>query len=285
MCDFVVDVPLAFMCGPTLHRPPVGGAIVPETFHRLKRTVMLLCGVLIVLAFSNGVDDQTLKLTMVEIKLPIELIRWMLWLSAIYYFVGFVTEVQVVRVVNSEAMLGAGMKTVDRAMAKIGRTVSDFDRKMTSAAAYIETSLDSLEVTGIGPDIENFDKVWKEYIGRISNPLIERSRVEEMYHRTLEVEASHARRLEAMDEILTGISARVAEGTAARNELQAYIARTHNELNTLSRRIVGERRVSFWMWEVGGASAAFVFATLFSAPRLIDSLAKYFAPVRATATV
>lgn len=248
---------------------------VPETFHRLKRTLLLLCSVLIVLGLAQGAQTRELKLTMVDVSLHIEIIRSLLWLAALYYLAGFAMEVRIVRLINSEAMLGAGMKTVEGAFGKIGRSIKESERRVDDAVAEVSGTLnDILQTTFISVDPTTILNQMTKLGIPTSDPAI-------------------MTRLTAMDAALSQAMAEQGESHRAvllktdrmANAVQAYqirrsefedlLNRLEKDLGKLSRRVHGDRRLSFWVWEIGGAAGAFSIATLINGGHLLRNLADF----------
>lgn len=236
---------------------------------------MLLCGILIVLGFAHGLEDETLKLTMVEVKLPIELIRWLLWLSAVYYLVGFVMEVRVVRLVNSDAMLGAGMKTVDQSMGKIGAAVLNYEKKLDLHLGEIEkTSERVLKATGKVFVSKEVDAILEGKIRPLNRDVVIDPSVPNIWQgRVAEIKENQEFAVAELRRDAGYLREVFEKAFAEREELQTYIVQTRSALATISRRVSGDRRIAFWGWEIGGAALAFVIATSVNGGHLYWSLA------------
>lgn len=241
---------------------------LPETFHRLKRTLLLFCSILIVLGLSQGVEMRELKLTMVDVSLHVELIRTLLWLAAVYYLIGFGMEVRIVRLVNSEAMLGAGMKTVEGAFRKISQNVATTEGTVKQAATDVNFLLKDITSTTL---VSVSPSTLTDQLTAFGIPMNEealRSRLTSMEamlgNAVADQRQSHKDVLEKTERM-----AKAVESYGKRHEeFQGLLARLEKDFGKLSRRIHGDRRISFWAWEIGGAACAFLIATVINAQHL-----------------
>jgi hypothetical protein len=248
---------------------------LPETFHRLKRTLLLFCSILIVLGLSQGVQTRELKLTMVDVSLHVELIRTLLWLAAVYYLIGFAMEVRIVRLVNSEAMLGAGMKTVEGAFKKIGQNVVATEGTVEQASAAVSSLLKDITSTTL---VSVAPSTLTDQLTAFGIPMNEealRSRLTNMEamlgNAVADQRQSHKDVLDKTERMTLAV-----ETYGKRHEeLQGLLARLEKDLGKLSRRIHGDRRISFWAWEIGGATFAFLIATVINAQHLVRNTADF----------
>lgn len=256
---------------------------VPETFHRLKRTVLLFSSVLIVLSFADGDPDHALKLTFVDITLKTDIIRWLVWLAGAYYLFGFAIEARVVRLINSEAMLGAGMRTVDQALSRIATTISAHQDKMAFATKVIEDQTDSLsrvphpatpsEVQAFMAHAQALVEDEKKLDRSVPNWLV----TSEQLKRLADEGAFHNELERQRVAILSSIAEGIKQFSAGSEPLTSILQSTHSDLNRLSRRIHGDRRFSFWAWEIGGAGGAFILATAMNWPWIARNISAVIA--------
>jgi hypothetical protein len=253
---------------------------VPDTFHRLKRTLLLFCSILIVLGLAQGAETRELKLTMVDVSLHIELIRSLLWLAAVYYLIGFVMEVRIVRLINSEAMLGAGMKSVENAFAKIGRRIEEAQSTIDAAVTRTTDQLKPIQ-DAITP--HNPLSVVISELAATKNILVDPStvtRLSAMEHRLGEAIMEQQEQGRTIQHLATGMSNAVDEYVKRRAEMVDLLQRLERDFGKLSRRIHGDRRLSFWAWEIGGATSAFFIATVINGSHLLrnasDAILTFF---------
>lgn len=244
---------------------------MPETFHRLKRTVLLLCSALILLAFGTTPDQQTLTIPLFTIKLPATVVRSLLWGATLYYFLGFLMETRIVRLINSDVMIGAGMKTVDKAMEKLGITLSGTNDEIADATREAKEHCQRLSL------LDAAFATPQEYAGaiysRIDQPPGDQTpQAMTLAHRIersigMQDAAGQAARL-SLVRIATGVE------TIATNhqKLIALLTDTSDSINKLSKRISGDRKFSFWIWEVGGVVGALLTAIVVNGTWLLQRL-------------
>lgn len=82
---------------------------IPETFHRLKRTLLLFSVALMVIALGTPEETYAMNAAVTSITITTLAAKWMLWAAATYYLVGFALEVRLLLRANTEAMKGAGV--------------------------------------------------------------------------------------------------------------------------------------------------------------------------------
>ena len=101
---------------------------IPEAFHRMKRTLLLLCSALLILALAsqNSTDLNQIKIGIIEENIPTLYARWMLWLSATYYAFGFYFEFRVASLLNSKSVGGKGLQPVEDTLASMERQVAGY---------------------------------------------------------------------------------------------------------------------------------------------------------------
>jgi hypothetical protein len=246
---------------------------VPETFHRLKRTLLLLCSVLIVLGLAKGAETRELKLTMVDVSLHIEIIRSLLWLAAVYYLAGFAMEVRIVRLINSEAMLGAGMKTVEGAFGKIATNIaaaqSTIDQSVKTATERLQSML---EASVFENPMSKFMRELADPSSLHADPNLS-SRMMDLEHRlsnAIREQDEQNRRIESTAMLMSNA---VRDYEQRRASFAHMLSHLEKDFGRLSRRIHGDRRLSFWAWEIGGALGAFAIATVINAGHLFRNAA------------
>lgn len=246
---------------------------VPETFHRLKRTLLLLCSVLIVLGLAKGAETRELKLTMVDVSLHIEIIRSLLWLAALYYLAGFIMEVRIVRLINSEAMLGAGMKTVEGVFGKISTNIA---AAQSTIEQSVKTVTERLHSTLEASSVENPLTIYLKELGDPSSPYRDpnlANRMTDLEHRVSNALREQQQVNGRIESAATLMSNAVRDYDQRQAKFASMLSHLEKDFGRLSRRIHGDRRLSFWAWEIGGAVGAFAIATIINAGHLFRNAA------------
>lgn len=254
--------------------------VLPETFHRLKRTVLVLAGVIVLLGLAVPAETTTLHMTWVDLSLPSDLVRWLLWLAMLYYAWGFGLEVQAARRMNSEVLRVAGLSSFEQYILRTAKAQED---RAGALSTFAEATIESL--------ISRLDSLDQE-IMHAPNGLtdVEEDRLKAAMHhnynqrdqamilnfikaRLLDVlgpgnadTRGIVSRASSLMELIKAAVVQLREVSANTKALEVQIAAARHELTRLHREIVGARRTSFFVWELGGAGAAVVVATGFLPP-------------------
>ncbi|MFC5345362.1 hypothetical protein ACETK8_14120 [Brevundimonas staleyi] len=106
---------------------------LPETFHRLKRTVLVFSAAFALLGLGVPAGKHTIHSGWLDIELTTAVVRWMLWLGGLYYLAGFLLEAQSALLINSKQLLGTGLGQLERSL-------EDLHRRAANVVAGLETS-------------------------------------------------------------------------------------------------------------------------------------------------
>lgn len=259
---------------------------LPESFHRLKRTTVLLCATLVVLSIASPEPMSELTLLLVG---GVSLETWKakvgLWVASAYYYYGFVLEVQSAHRINSKILRSEGVKEFEARMAEISETIarnaetssarvvdglSDHAlRFLDEAKAAVRKQIEALEV-------KKDPREYLSLVGSITpvqlSQVPESQREAVLKHATVAIAEAQIRargKLTSTLDTHLGDNSNMASVARQQGEIletQRSLAETMltlaADLKTLHHQITGARRASFWRWEFGGATAAMVLATI-----------------------
>lgn len=245
---------------------------IPESFHRVKRTLIILCSILILLAVSKpeNSDDAFFNMQLLSLHVPMAPARLLLWLSAAYYFIGLCLEADTARRVNTRLFDG-GMGTFQDALAaaaqKVARrtdNVENSERNLSlDAREAIERikqikvdiakdrALELLDLKMVSVrNLVDVDKNPNETMRRIVSEVI------------TETPSDTASLQQHLKNDLGLLEHRLGRHDEVIGRLLAEVEAASKDLTKLSRRIAGSRRASFWYWEIGAGVALFGMATI-----------------------
>lgn len=66
---------------------------VSDNFHRMKRTLLLFCAAMAVLALATPSDSRNLNASIISLALSSDAVKWLLGLAGFYYWIGFGFEI------------------------------------------------------------------------------------------------------------------------------------------------------------------------------------------------
>lgn len=255
---------------------------LPDSFHRLKRTVLLFCAALFVLGLAQPATSRDLHSTLLDLTLSHALITWLLWGAAAYYLWGFWLEVGTARRLNARILQGAGAADFDQhltALSAATRETGDALAKeieaqrqsFTYMAANVQKALSILDVPPLNDaQVEEMINDSRDLFARLprghetlrdtwtqswQNAVGPKDRINKALGAAMDISESMPKLIERLDQ--------AAESQRKLAEILETVASGMRKLNP---SIAGSRRVSFWLWECGGAFAAFVGATLVNIP-------------------
>lgn len=266
---------------------------VPETFHRLKRTVLLFSAALILLALAEPTAGSTLHAGLLQIELEWRIACAVLWIGGAYYAFGFCLEFMVVRRLNSQYLAEHRLEDFDRHIAHLTQRLLDFEG---AAGRAVNRSLDRLtsirERHGLARRalLAEHRRIHAEANARVET--VRRSLVTlvdkefrfmaanggQHSERIVDAADHVASILLAVERVPDGVSgpeeidaaldtsdivAGIDEGARRAAELRDSLARLQREMTRLNKDVLGSRRVAFYGWETAGALGSFVIATLF----------------------
>lgn len=247
---------------------------ISEAFHRLKRTVLLFSAVLFVVSIADPKEVGSLHMTILDLDISMAVARLLLFGAATYYLIGFLLEARVCIRLNANIFSRSPGRKFELAIEAVAceleihaKTFSDEVPKIVSAYnGQVQRLEDAIERLSVDPSLES-------YLGgeREGNYMLRRQ---------LSPEEIEAREASIKDGVRTNL---INQGYESAGELQstlksqnaalaalseeaksaAQVARkAHKDLTTLNQLTSAERRLSFWVWEIGGAMVAYVVATL-----------------------
>ncbi|MBU1347138.1 MAG: hypothetical protein KKA16_09330 [Alphaproteobacteria bacterium] len=261
---------------------------LPESFHRLKRTVMLFAAAFAILGLSASSAEHELHSPFLDIKVATWIVRWILWLGGAYYLVGFLMEALAARQINSKALRGSEFRRLEQhieSLADRGQVHDEAYEEIeqnwrNSVSAYEQTlrvyreepyplyhnkqSIIELIKSALS-DLESDIRAAQSNRSGVDNEITRRV---EKTSNILSAEISgfyveSPPPPDLAEDVLTGRGTKwVNELKASSSELSASLETFHRDLTKLSPRITGGRRVSFWIWEIGGAAGAFTLSTI-----------------------
>lgn len=257
---------------------------LPDSFHRLKRTVLLFSAALIVLGLSEPALDRELHAGLVDIRLGTAWAQWLLWLAGLYYLLGFALEVATARRMNSELMLGAAAMDFDRTCvalagevrAKVPAILAGADNIVSRGAVLSNHLAEQLEPATMR--WSDADLLRAAFAGRhniapltdVSDEAVAqtlRTAIESNLTSTFDQRAhDFSQRIEAGLVDVRMYNERAADLPGQMADLAEKLEKVSGGLQRMHPGIVASRRLSFWAWEIGGASFAFVVATAIGWP-------------------
>ncbi len=249
---------------------------LPETFHRLKRTVLLLSASLILLCLVSPsvTTAQQIHLTVVDINLSAAVLRWLIWAGCFYYAAGFGLEVVSARRLNSVAMrrgkpggLDGALSILQQEITKGGAQAAEINEATKDFNAFVE----SKRVELLAKD--NFKALDKDADLKLLGLSVPNPSLSSMvYTAPTDEHEQRWRSNEVANHLLTGVQALkdsravldnlVQRQEAFSQEILAVLRRAHRDMTALSPRLQTERRLMFWGWEVGGAVAILLAASI-----------------------
>lgn len=250
---------------------------VPETFHRLKRTAILLSAALIILVFSTPDDTRIFKLTFVDLAVPALPALVMLWLSAAYYFAGFRLEYRMVRQFNSEALddkSGPYHAKIEQVADRITAIVRKAEIDASSVTSHFQQGLSQIShgLKYIMKFEDLFDPARRAALSTAAknDPEVmkKRSRAAEMLEKAetelelLQIISLIDNQVRVSQEYISNAQSRLDELVENTEGMSKSIRREHERLKALSPRIYRERRILLTWWEYRATAALFIVATI-----------------------
>lgn len=202
-----------------------------ESFHRLKRTVLLFATALLLLELSDTEAAASLAIPLVAgATVPLSLARLLLIGATVYYVFGFALEALTVRRLN----------------------VGVFDHGARALAAALERHADRLD--WLGRRRPNLPPLPADHPATIVSMAV----------RNIDESIIHFRHGGKMPD-LDSLSASLERSREALDVLYSKVDQTQHAVSRLSKLIARERLWSFVIWEIGltglYVAAALAFAT------------------------
>ncbi len=280
---------------------------LPESFHRLKRTLLLLCAGFAVLGLATVQPDVAAHFLGVDIRLGINILRVLLWLAALYYFIGFFLEFQAARAVNSQVMANSSVETVDRSLLEQGERIKSAAERIATLLERAD-GLDPVHTEKMAEPIQSeLRREWRQIADRIRQQEQDRLRMRRDHDRQMRKQAQEAYVPEPPEEPVSVVNRTLADletswvvqldrlpqqfaASEPYRSARESLRGAHEDSRTLisqlevarkdMRRLMDglglARRASFWWWEFGGAVSAFVLATLVGLPPIGQRIADHF---------
>lgn len=223
--------------------------VLSDSFHRTKRTLLIFCSAIIITRIPtiDAAKDQVV-LGIAMSNFDIRLIRTLLYVSASYYMVGFILEAITERQSHSEILRYGGM----------GKLKSDVHRFWTEVIEKRDAVGRSIEQLQLSLDeIKRKLDLYGPYVYPNSGPpthaphLNPESAAEPAVEMVMDVQIAIDSSKDRLHEIPRQIE-----------NLDSKVIDLNRNFRRLSRDIFQTRRFHFYVWEIGGATSIFVFATL-----------------------
>lgn len=262
---------------------------LPDSFHRLKRTALVLSSGLLLLTVATPSEQHRVNLAFVDLELKTWTVLVGLWFAAAYYVWGFLMEVRVAERLNSETMRSEGAKRydervsglaeesaailsrIDSARATVFNAASRFMYQKDSAERDLKTrsALEDIVIPFLNGEpvpthpskstlirLPGYEGVQKVYEARLEGLLTRINDINRSNGPDIEYVKSFRASIENAHSDLEQLK-------VSTSLLADKLVVAHRDISRMSPRLARERTVSFWIWEVGGVLSAFGVATVF----------------------
>lgn len=270
-----------------------------DSFHRIKRTLLLFCGALVVLGCTSpgaGDGQATLITTLAPSLTPsLVVLRALLLVAAAYYFWGFLHEFRAAHRQNADLLDADSLPQYEEQVRSFASQLSGHLASLApvvgSSGATLERALNHVEKAteylkgDIAGQIRSFLYSLDEGSGHLRNSDDATAR-QKYLDQQIETAAGHwGRVLVQSNGNVTDGRGEVRQVLSDFSQLQqstdrlAALAQKAADRIKLNKAIYGDRAISFFGWEFGGGIGAFaaaVFCTLtpygFLAAKVLESL-------------
>lgn len=253
-----------------------------ESFHRLKRTALLLSTALIVLGLASTPDPAVFKLAFTDVSLDVRWVHVLLSAGAIYYAVGFWFEVQVARQLHGAHMEAADENKFVEMMRRLSKRLTsqqhwhaNLGERLTSmvdelasrmeTAASVTHSLRGDFEAAVLASIQKDRRAMENWAAvplgtRPSSPPNPNLAADELTKSLLAIveKGGSSRPFGELPAELAQLNTDVARWTAGAEDLAGILKDLHTKMRRLAPDIAQARRWSFWGFEVGGVGAPLV---------------------------
>ncbi len=102
---------------------------VSDNFHRMKRTLLLFCAAMAVLALATPSDSRNLNASIISLALSSDAVKWLLGLSGFYYWIGFGFEILTAVRQNAGRMKQATADDIEKELSSLLVNTPDLKRQ------------------------------------------------------------------------------------------------------------------------------------------------------------
>lgn len=257
---------------------------LPDSFHRLKRTVLAYAAALIVIGLGVPAARETVPILGIPLDVPIDTVRILLLIAMCWYAVGFYLEVRTAQLLNCQLLAHDNTKGFEGRIEKTAEALSMHERRLASVSDQVLNAVEELHQVAqrAASAREEYPTQIQDYLrSRLVdlqqspgmsdrlNPLLDReAAVAKAWARDISQLVSDAlHRSARRDSWLSwtfGEELKEVRGLTA--ETLAQTESFRRDVSRISRDVVGARQFSFWAWEVGGAGLTFVAAIIIGFP-------------------
>ena len=270
---------------------------VPSSFNKNKRAVLLYSIATILLSLTQHIGDRLTQSVMeVPLSIRVSIAVIGLLLAAFYYAFGFVRDVEVARMINSEVVDGTGAEGLKVRLDQLASRLEEVGIQISSTSTqYLMFHTD---MTRLGSDLVTAFQEPDRALERISNQAEPEFRSslshdpqlrQQMSTNPLDdfvqtrlrqmIEGAVAHQLYATGEAVRDIVSRLDDESGSRlmvnrafedsiNSLESQIKRFTDRITRLSSRIdIGTRRMFKW-WDVGTPLLLLCVATISALPSI-----------------
>lgn len=257
-----------------------------DGFHRNRRTLLIFAAAALAVSVATPSASRALPMPWVAVQID-QYVAWaLLWSAAVYYAVGFGVDAVTAWRQISDFALQHSKDGIDAAIDAFGRRLireaQKIDEAIGGAPRYtgsppirtaddiVQDALDQLiekaakmpaSTTGLVVTPRQLELAKEEIVGmivsRLQTPLSQLSANLEKQHAYWDKKEQHLRRVDA-----------------ARESGLKYLASIKFRLDTISRRIVWERRWSFILWEVASPFTFLLIVTIVGWPEFTWAVAR-----------
>lgn len=238
---------------------------IPESFHRVKRTVLLFASAIVLVSFSQSTNPSSITLLGSSVTLPKGLFVGLLLAALIYYVITFRFEADVATRLNAEVM-SRGQSSYQAAIKALADELRSLGIQTHHPVRfYLETRL---------PAVQTFHGLYQN-AGRDLTALIRekapatgsfipgdewlRQPVQSAVAEYFDVPPAPL-----TDAHLQELLAKIGEQEVAIAEVIKKLDAAHDDMTKLNSAILGGRRISF-MWLEIRATYAFAFVAVICA--------------------
>lgn len=252
---------------------------IPESFHRLKRTLLLFCAAMTVigLAAQQGVAKITMG-WLDDVTLPLVTVSWLLQFGATYYLWGFIMEALVTRRLNTRLMLTASAQSFDDHIKKMGLEFAEQGPRLMALYNFVHHTVGLAAERWSVPNNEHERDLFRSRVTReVAASLREEDRLTERQARVVEqimveeafLPKSPSNELQILiSNHLQPAIRRIDEHIDHTHLLIAKLGEASRDVTRIEDGILVQRRISFWAWDVGSAILAFIVSSVILWPHL-----------------
>ena len=230
--------------------------LLPDSYHRVKRTVLLYSAVLIVLYFAVPSGDPIAP--WLNIHLPLRATAGLAWAATAYYGVVFFFEWRLARLLNSNVARNVGAEMLSQRLSKMdGDFVSLIDRLAHSRDRYVET-LDAKDLILRLGDAER-------ELHLKAHPIMAAGLIETSYRamegRSEDLLKALRESKAAVDDAQAKVCASVENIGLNVESIAKNVRSMHSDMSKLSQVVARDRAITFYWLDAAVVTVMSGFAT------------------------